>query len=116
MALIGNFRLIPPADWLFPNHGDVADARRRADLWFHQHNTYDGAERVIEEFIRQWALESLISKYGYPRDWLGERLIIEEPVKMGSTEKQADISIRNATRRTFLYVEVKKRGPLTTSS
>lgn len=110
MALIGNFRLIPPADWLFPNHGDVADARRRADLWFHQHNTYDGAERVIEEFIRQWALESLISKYGYPRDWLGERLIIEEPVKMGSTEKQADISIRNATRRTFLYVEVKKRG------
>jgi type I restriction enzyme M protein len=29
---------------------------------------------------------------------------------MGSTEKEADISIRNANRRTFLYVETKKRG------
>ena len=29
---------------------------------------------------------------------------------MGSTEKQADISIRNGNRRTFLYVEVKKRN------
>lgn len=110
MALIGDFRLIPPSEWLFPNHGDVADAKRRADLWFAQHGTYSGAEKLIEEFVRQWALECLISKYGYPRQWLGERLIIEEPVKMGSTEKQADISIRNATRRTFLYVEVKTRG------
>ena len=29
---------------------------------------------------------------------------------MGSTEKEADISLKNANRRTFLYVEVKKRG------
>jgi type I restriction enzyme M protein len=29
---------------------------------------------------------------------------------MGSTEKEADISLKNATRRTFIYVEVKKRG------
>jgi type I restriction enzyme M protein len=28
---------------------------------------------------------------------------------MGSTEKKADISIKNANRRTFLYVEAKKR-------
>ena len=71
---------------------------------------YRGAEYVVEELVRQWALHRLIETYRYPREWLGERLIIEEPVKMGSTEKQADISLRNANRRTFLYVEVKKRG------
>ena len=29
---------------------------------------------------------------------------------MGSTHKEADISIKNANRRTFLYIEAKKRG------
>ena len=29
---------------------------------------------------------------------------------MGSTEKAADISIKNANQRTFLYIETKKRG------
>jgi type I restriction enzyme M protein len=48
--------------------------------------------------------------YLYPAEWLGERIIIEEPVKMGSGEKEADISIKNANRRTFLYVEVKALG------
>jgi len=67
-----------------------------------QHGSYDGAERVIEEFVRQWALARLIASYKYPPGWLGERIIIEEPVKMGSTEKEADISIKNVNRRTFL--------------
>lgn len=110
MALIGNFELIPPERWLFPSHGDVAEAIRRAREWFDQHGNYEGAELVIEEFVRQWALVKLIANYKYPADWLGERIIIEEPVKMGSTEKEADISIKNVNRRTFLYVEAKKRG------
>jgi len=50
--------------------------------------------------------------YHYPSEWIGERIVIEEPVKMGSTEKEADISIKNVNRRTFLYVEAKKRGIL----
>ncbi len=29
---------------------------------------------------------------------------------MGSSEKEADVSIKNANRRTFLYIETKKRG------
>lgn len=29
---------------------------------------------------------------------------------MGASEKEADVSIKNANRRTFLYVETKKRG------
>jgi type I restriction enzyme M protein len=110
MPLVGDFILIPPDEWLFASHGDVMDAKRRAEEWFKLRGTLDGAERVIEEFVRQWALKRLLEAYKYPRDWLGERIIIEEPVKMGSTEKQADISIKNANRRTFLYVETKKRG------
>lgn len=110
MALIGNFELINPKDWLFSTHGDVLEGKRRAEEYFLQHKTYEGAEFVIEEFVRQWALKCIIGKYKYPSEWLGERIIIEELVKMGSTEKEADISIKNSNRRTFLYVETKKRG------
>jgi type I restriction enzyme M protein len=91
-------------------HGDVLDGKRRAAEWFESKKTFRGAENVIEEFVRQWALKRLITGYNYPIEWMGERIIIEEPVKMGSSEKQADISIKNANRRTFLYIEVKKRG------
>jgi type I restriction enzyme M protein len=99
-----------PADWLFSTHGDVADSRRRALDYFSTQATYEGSEYQIEEFVRQWALRQILDAYKYPSDWIGERIIVEEPVKMGSTEKEADISIKNANRRTFLYVEVKKRG------
>jgi type I restriction enzyme M protein len=109
MAALGNFYIIPPEQWLFPTHGDVIDGRRRAAEYFATHGSYDGAECQIEEFVRQWALAQLLIAYKYPTDWIGERIIIEEPVKMGSTEKEADISIKNANRRTFLYVETKKR-------
>jgi len=110
MAALGNFYLIEPDKWLFPSHGDVVDGKRRANEYFERHGTYEGAEFSIEEFVRQWALFQLFDSYKYPKDWLGERIIIEEPVKMGSSEKEADISIKNANRRTFLYIETKKRG------
>ena len=110
MPALGPFRLIPPAEWKFRARGDVADAARRADEWHDRRGTYDGAERVIEEFVRQWALDELIQSYKYPAEWLGERLVIELAVKMGSTEKEADIAILNAERRPFLYVETKKLG------
>jgi type I restriction enzyme M protein len=110
VARIGEFFLIEPADWLFETHPDVMAARVRADEYFSRHGTYDGAERGIEEFVRQWAVRQLLDVYGYPVEWLGERLIIEEPVKMGSSSKEADVSLRNASRRTFLYVETVVRG------
>jgi len=110
MTTLGNFFLIEPDNWLFPSHGDVAEGKSRAKEYFDRHGTYEGAERIIEEFVRQWALLQLLNAYKYPKDWLGERIVIEEPVKMGSTEKEADISIKNANRRTFLYIETKKRG------
>lgn len=108
MSIIGVYHTIEPEDWLFPTHGDVIEAKRRADTWFKIHNTYDGAEQEIEEFVRQWALRQLIDVYKYPKEWLGEKIQIEEPVKMGSTEKEADIAIKNDNHRVFLYVETKK--------
>lgn len=110
MARIGAFYMVSPEDWYFTTHGDVVEAKRRAEEYRRKHGTLDGAEYHIEEFVRQWALHQLVSKYNYPASWIGERIIIEESVRMGSTEKQADISIRNTSRRTFIYLEVKKRG------
>ncbi|MDH3353535.1 MAG: N-6 DNA methylase, partial [Nanoarchaeota archaeon] len=75
-----------------------------------KNGTYNGAEEVIEEFVRQWALNQLIVEYSYPEEWIGERLTIEEPVKMGSSEKQADIALKNTNRRPFLYIETKKKN------
>ena len=110
MSKLGEFFLIPPCNWRFSSHGDIAAALKRAEQWHRKNGTYEGAEEVIEEFVRQWALHQLIKEYEYPEEWLGERLTVEEPVKMGSSEKQADIAIKNSNRRPFLYVETKKRN------
>lgn len=110
MAALGNFFLVPPDEWFFSTHGDVVEAKRRAEAFYLSNGSYAGAEFIIEEFVRQWVLAQLLTVYKYPREWLGERLIIEEPVKMGASEKEADVSIKNVNRRTFLYVETKKRG------
>jgi type I restriction enzyme M protein len=110
LAAIGNFFLIPPAAWLFETHRDVMAAKRRAEEYRQQKGSYEGAEFVIEEFVRQWVLAQLLDAYRYPREWVRERIKIEERVPMGSASKEADISIRNANGRPFLYVETKKRG------
>ncbi len=109
MSKLGEFYLIPPKEWKCASHGDVVAAKRRAEEWHSKNGTYEGAEKVIEEFVRQWVLNQLIVEYDYPLEWLGERLTIEESVKMGSSEKQADIAIKNTNRRAFLYVETKKK-------
>ncbi len=108
MPKIGNYFTIEPEKWLFETHGDVIEAKRRAQAYLEHKGNYEGVEFYIEEFVRQWVLYQLINCYNYPKEWIGERLIIEEPVKMGSTEKEADISLKNSTRRTFIYIEVKK--------
>ena len=110
MSNVPAFFLVEPKDWHFRNHGDVSEASRRANEYAQGHGTFERAEYQIEEFVRQWVLRILIEEYKYPLEWLGERIIIEEPVKMGSTSKQADVSIKNSNRRTFLYVEAKRRG------
>jgi type I restriction enzyme M protein len=110
MAKIGEFFLIRPEDWLYQTHGDVIAARARAEEYERLHDSLDRGEYQIEEFVRQWALRQLIDVYGYPREWLGERITIEEPVRMGAGTKEADIALKNKSRRVFLYIETKHRG------
>lgn len=110
MPQIPAFFRIEPSDWLFKTHGDVRHAMRRTEEYEARVGSLDGAELHIEEFVRQWALRSLIDTYKYPEEWMGGRIIIEESVKMGSSTKAADISIRNSTGRTYLYIEVKNKG------
>lgn len=107
---IGEFFIIPPNDWRFKNHSDVKEAVVRAEKWYSINKTYEGAQNGIEEFVRQWVLHQLIAEYSYPEEWLGERLTIEEPVKMGSTTYEADIALKNTNRKPFIYIEVKNMG------
>lgn len=96
-----SFYVIPPNEWMFNDNLDVIHAKKLAST--KNKNT----ESHIEEFVRQWVLKELIEKYGYPKEWLGDRIIIEESVQIGSTEKQSDISIKNIGHKTYLYVETK---------
>ena len=110
MTSAPSFTIIEPGDWHFSNNGDVAYAARRASEYLERNGSLISSEYHIEEFVRQWALKFLIDNYGYPKEWIGERISIEFPVKIGSSSTEVDIAIRNTNRRPYLYVECKKRG------
>lgn len=105
-----NFYLVDPSDWFFKGVPDVNHAIQRAEAYKEKNSSYVGAEKHIEEFVRQWMLHELVESYGYPTEWIGKRIIIEEPVKIGSSFKEADIAIKNDAGRNFLFVEVKTHG------
>ncbi len=98
------FYKINPDEWLLTSNPDVEYARKKAV----DNPTMD--EHQIEEYVRQWILSELINTYGYPKEWIGERIIVEETVQMATMEKQADISIKNERHKTFLYIETKNAG------
>lgn len=98
------FYKIHPNEWLLTSNADVSAARKKAI----ENPKLD--ERQIEEYVRQWILRELIETYGYPKEWIGERIIVEETVQMATMEKQADISIKNERHKTFLYIETKNAG------
>lgn len=105
-----NFYLIEPSQWLFSGTSDVRYAATRAEIWFQEHGSYAGAERQIEEFVRQWVLAELLDQYNYPREWLEKRISIEERVRIGSSEREADIAIKNDAGRPFLFIETKAQS------
>jgi type I restriction enzyme M protein len=102
--LLKPFYKIAPIDWLLTSNADVAAAQAKALA------NPNSDENDIEEYVRQWVLRELVDSYGYPADWLGERLIVEETVQMATMFKQADVSIKNERHKTFLYVETKNAG------
>ncbi len=94
MTSIPRFRIIDPDDWRFPGNVNVVRDKVRARDYYSTHGTYEGAADQIEEFVRQWALDVLITHLGYPAEWIGERIVIEEPVKIGSATTEADMNGR----------------------
>lgn len=98
------FYKIHPKAWLLTSNQDIASVRKKVI------DNPEMSEKQIEEYVRQWILKELIETYRYPKEWLGERIIVEETVRMGSTEKQADISIKNSGRKTYLFIETKHSG------
>ena len=100
--LLKPFYKIEPNNWLLTNNADVAAAQAKALSNPHMD------ENQIEEYVRQWVLRELVDSYGYPADWFGERIIVEETVQMATMFKQADVSIKNERHKTFLYIETKK--------
>jgi len=59
MALLADFFVVPPEEWLFATHGDVMNAKARAAEYIKLKGSLDGADRQIEEFVRQWALRNV---------------------------------------------------------
>ena len=95
---ISSFYRIKSEDWVCTTNADVTAAQKRAM----ENPELD--ERNIEEYVRQWVLRELIKTYGYPEEWLGERIVVEETVQMGTMKKEADISIKNERGKTYLFV------------
>lgn len=97
-----NFYVIEPNKWMFKDHPDV-----KAQL-----NKYKKNSRIDEneEFVRQWIIAELINTYNYPEDWLSERIYIEDQIRMGSSTKEVDISLKNSNFKPFLLIETKKRS------
>lgn len=104
--LLKDFYKVAPNEWYFQDNSDVVEAKRKALA------NPDADETTIEEYVRQWVLHELVETYNYPKDWFGERIVIEEAVRMGSSYKQADISIKNANHKTFLYIETKNASSI----
>ena len=60
-----------------------------------------------EEKVRQWFIEQLLVRYGYPKDLIQ----IEYPIQYGSRQFYEDIAVFRSyeqTHRPFILVEVKK--------
>lgn len=95
------FYKISPRDWVLHSNPDVSAAQIKAIA------EPDKNEYQIEEYIRQWILRELVESYKYPKEWFGERITVEENVQVATTQKEADIAIKNDRGRAYIYVETK---------
>lgn len=95
------FYRIAPQNWLLTANSDVAAAQTKAT------SEPSKNEYQIEEYVRQWVLQQLVETYNYPKEWLGERIIVEETVPVATADKQADVSLKNDRGRTYVFIETK---------
>jgi type I restriction enzyme M protein len=96
-----SFYRIDPKYRLLTANSDIAAAQAKAI------SEPSKNEHQIEEYVRQWVLQQLIETYKYPKEWLGERIIVEETVPVATADKQADISLKNDRGRTYVFIETK---------
>ena len=75
MTRLATFNLIPPSSWLFQEIGLIAGRAIIANEYRKTNKSLKKAEYHIEEFIRQWIIQQLITTYEYPEDWLGELIV-----------------------------------------
>ena len=75
MTRLATFILIPPSSWLFQEIGLIAGRAIIANEYRKTNKSLKKAEYHIEEFIRQWIIQQLITTYEYPEDWLGELIV-----------------------------------------
>jgi type I restriction enzyme M protein len=101
MARMRPYYRVDPREWLLTTNGKVAAYQQRALA------EPDKDEYSIEEYVRQWVLRELLDTYNYSREWLGERIIVEEVVPVATTDKDSDVSIKNDRGRTYIFMETK---------
>ena len=110
---LGAFFLVPPRRWRFLESRHVRRDAERVRDFARSAGTWDGAELHVEELVRQWALRRLVDVLHLPAEWVGSRILIEEPIRFGASYRGAvDISIKRQDRRSVAFVETKARGKL----
>lgn len=107
MTRLNAFSLIPPSSWLFQEVGLIAGRAIIANEYRKTNKSLKKAEYTIEEFIRQWAIQQLITTYDYPEDWLGKLIVVEDVIHIGSGRYRADIAVKNRTGDTIILIETK---------
>ncbi len=99
---IKSYYRIEPEDWLLDEHAYVNNQKRRALI---------DPSLNLEEYVRQWVLRELLDNYNYPKDWLGDRIVIEYPVMVNTTTTNyVDIAILNERNTPYVFIECKKTG------
>jgi len=99
---IKSYYKIKPEEWLLPDHPYVRNQQKKAIA---------DPSLNLEEYVRQWILNEMIERYNYPKEWLGQRIVIEYPVMVNTTTTNyVDVAILNEKNTPYLFIECKKLG------
>lgn len=107
MTRLTSFNLIPPSSWLFQGVGLIAGRAIIANEYRKTNKSLKNVEYNIEEFVRQWVIQQLITSYEYPEDWLGELIVVEDIIHIGSGRYRADIAVKNRNGDSIILIETK---------
>lgn len=107
MSRLPAFTIIPPSKWLFQDLGLIGGKAIIANEYKKINKSFKNAEYKIEEFIRQWIIQQLVETYNYPETWMGDLIVVEEPVHIGSNRCRVDVAIINRNGEPIVLIETK---------